>query len=95
MNLFFDTKYSYEIAADVASLEQFFDKKCEEVIYNDSLLGHSVKYRLNKAYKVYELEYIQAEILSSTLLHIHLLFELKPVDEQTVKVECVTKYCDV
>ena len=95
MNLFFDTKYSYEIAADVASLEHFFDKKCEEDIKNDSLLGHSVKYRLNKAYKVYELEYIQTEIGNRTLLHIHLLFELKPVDEQTVKVECVTKNTDV
>jgi len=44
---------------------------------------------------VYELEYIQAEILSRTLLHIHLLFELKQVDEQTVKVECVTKNTDI
>lgn len=95
LNLFFDTKYQYEIASDVASLEQFFDIKCEEVIYNDSLLGHSVKYRLNKAYKVYELEYIQTEIGNRTLLHIHLLFELNPVDEQTVKVECVTKNTDI
>jgi len=48
LNLFFDTKYQYEIALDVTSLEQFFDKKCEEVIYNDSLLDHSVRVSYQK-----------------------------------------------
>lgn len=93
MNLFFDTKYQYEIAADVASLEQFFDKKCEEDIYNDSLLGHSVKYQLNKEYKIYQLEFSESELLSRSLFNIHLIFELKPIYEQTVDIKCVTKYC--
>jgi hypothetical protein len=95
LNLFFDNKYSYEIAADVASLEHFFDKKCEEEIKRDSLLGETLTYKLSKAYKVYELEYIQTSIRIRTLLDIHLLFELKSVDEQTIKVECVTKNSDV
>ena len=95
MNLFFDNKYSYAISTDLTSLEQFFDKKCEEDIYNDSLLGHSVKYQLNKSYNVFELEYIQTTFKRRTLLNIHLLLELSSVDEQTVKIECVTKYCTV
>lgn len=95
MNLLFDTKYSYEIAADVASLEHFFDRKCEEEIKNDSLFGETLTYKLCKAFKVYELEYIQTSIRGRVFLNIHLLFELKSFDDQTVKLECVTKYCDV
>jgi hypothetical protein len=80
LNLFFDNKYSYAISKDLTSLEQFFDKKCEEDIYNDSLLGHSVKYQLNKSYNVFELEYIQTTFKRRTFLNIHLLFELESID---------------